>query len=700
MEISRWSFSVGESLGNDSWIADDILRDLVTGQFCIIAIGRGGNDIMKSLRIKLTITILAVFFIALSALGGLNYWKSRQLLMESMQENLMNQTVNSADQLGLWIGARRSEVEIMANSPAIVNGNFETVVPYLQAFVKTNNVYETMSYANLSGAMVDATGWRGNIANREYFQQALRGEVALSVPVVSKGSGKLISVITVPVKSEGKIIGVLSGVIKIEDIAKRVLAIKVGQTGYAYVVQQDGLIIIHPDQEVAMKINAVNDEKAPAEIVAIAQRMVKGESGIVQSAKTDKVVAFAPLPGTTWSIGLDVSQKEVTNSISVLATISLVTIIVGLVIVAFVIIWYAYRITKPIKELEIAAKQIAGGNIAMNKLGIKSNDEIGRLGQSFEQMTETLRELVRRIQGATTQVAASSEELTASSEQAAEAANQVAIAITETAQRAGQQSTAATKAVDLVGIIVTSAQQETANINSAVEITKQAVAVAEEGNKAVDTAINQMNQIQVSVNDSAKVVSELGTQSHEIGKIVETISNIAGQTNLLALNAAIEAARAGEYGRGFAVVAEEVRKLAENSGEAAKQIATLIGDVQTKTDTAVEAMTNGMEEVRKGTAVVDKAGSAFRNIMEQVKEVAVIAHGVSDGLTQLADNSGHVLTAVKEVDGSSGEIASQAQNISAATEEQLASMEEVASSSQALAKLSEELQEAVRQFKL
>ncbi|HEY3425060.1 MAG TPA: cache domain-containing protein, partial [Negativicutes bacterium] len=248
---------------------------------------------MKSLRIKLTITILAVFFIALSALGGLNYWKSRQLLMESMQESLMNQTVNSADQLGLWIDARRSEVQIMANSPAIVNGNFETVVPYLQAFVKTNNVYETMSYANLSGAMVDATGWRGNIANREYFQQALRGEVALSVPVVSKGSGKLISVITVPVKSEGKIIGVLSGVIKIEDIGKRVLAIKVGKTGYAYVVQQDGLIIIHPDQEVAMKINAVNDEKAPAEIVAIAQRMVKGESGIVQSAKTDKVVAFA-----------------------------------------------------------------------------------------------------------------------------------------------------------------------------------------------------------------------------------------------------------------------------------------------------------------------------------------------------------------------------------------------------------------------
>ena len=655
---------------------------------------------MKSLQTKLVITTLTIFLIALSVLGGLNYWKSRQLLLHSAQDNLMTQTINSADQLGLWLEARRAEVETLADLPAIVNGDFETVLPFLQAFVKNKSVYETISYARLSGAMVDASGWRGNIANREYFQRALRGEITVSDPVVSKGSGKLIAVIAVPVKAQGNIVGVLSGVVKIEDIAKRVLAIKAGQTGYAYVLQRDGMLMIHPDREVAMKANAVNDDKAPPEIMAVAARMVNGESGIAHYAQADKVIAFAPIAGTTWSLGINASQQEVTSVISVLTAISSVTIGIGLVLVSVVLVWYARRITRPIKELESAANQIAGGNIAMTRLRIQANDEIGRLGQSFELMTETLRKLVRHTQAATTQVAASAADFTASSEQSAQAANQVATAIAETAQRADQQSVAVIKAVELVEIIVTAAQQETVNTNKAVGITRQAVDAAEEGNRAVDTAIKQMHQIQVSVNNSAKLVEELGEQSYEIGNIVETIAAIAGQTNLLALNAAIEAARAGDYGRGFAVVAEEVRKLAENSGEAAKQIAMLIGEVQAKTATAVQSMSHGMTEVEKGTAVVDTTGMAFRNIMVQVQAVADIARGVAGGLTQLAANSSSVLVAVKEIDASSGAIALQAQNISAATEEQLASMEEVAASGQALARLADELQAGVRQFKI
>ena len=137
-------------------------------------------------------------------------------------------------------------------------------------------------------------------------------------------------------------------------------------------------------------------------------------------------------------------------------------------------------------------------------------------------------------------------------------------------------------------------QQVAVNANAVSGMADKTTNAASQGDKAVDAAINQMKNIERSVSSSAQVVAKLGERSKEIGQIVDAISGIAGQTNLLALNAAIEAARAGEQGRGFAVVAEEVRKLAEQSQEAAKQIANLISEIQTETDSAVVAMDDAL----------------------------------------------------------------------------------------------------------
>ena len=225
-------------------------------------------------------------------------------------------------------------------------------------------------------------------------------------------------------------------------------------------------------------------------------------------------------------------------------------------------------------------------------------------------------------------------------------------------------------------------------------------AAASEGNKAVDTAIGQMISIWKTVDNSAQVVAELGERSKEIEQIVEAISGIASQTNLLALNAAIEAARAGEQGRGFAVVAEEVRKLAEQSQEAAKQIAKLISDIQGKTGEAVTAMVNGTQEVRRGTEVVDQAGRAFKDINGHVQEVAGIAQGTADGLIRLTAESQQILEGILDVKRTSQEISGQTQTISAASEEQSASVEEIAHSSQHLANLADQLQIIVAKFNL
>lgn len=174
-----------------------------------------------------------------------------------------------------------------------------------------------------------------------------------------------------------------------------------------------------------------------------------------------------------------------------------------------------------------------------------------------------------------------------------------------------------------------------------------------------------MDSIESTVDHSAQVVANSGEKSQEIGQIVDTISAIADQTNLLALNPAIEAARAGEQGRGFAVVAEEVRHLAEQSQEAAKQIAELIRGIQTDTTKAVETMGKGTQEVKTGSQIVDEAGRSFKSIVELI-----------------------------------GQVSQQVQAISTATEEQAASMEEIAASSETLARMAEKLQAEVSKFKI
>lgn len=657
---------------------------------------------MKSIQAKLTITILVFFGVALGILGGLNYWKARNIILDDISIGMSKEAVNSAEFISHWIKKNQAEIAGMTTAPVIQRGNKDEVAAFLANVIKDNNRFQIISYAGPDGNYIGSSGTTGNISQGSYFQKVMKGETVVTNPLPLKGSGKLIISVSVPVKTDGRVTGMLSGQISLDDVIKQIAAIKIGQTGYAYVVQEDGLIIMHPDQEKVMKDNVLNNQIFTQSAREVNERIARGETGsaIYDYQGVKKMASFAPIPGTSWSLSLNVPMEEVTGVVSSFTIISLVTTIIMLIIAGMLIAWYARRIAKPIRTMEESANRIAAGDLSQAKVNIESNDEIGRLGRSFEQMAQNLRELIRKVQSATEQVSASSQELTASSEQSAQAANQIATSITEVAQSATEQMKSANETTAIVEHMSASMQQIAANANEVAGHTANATEEAKNGDKTAMRAVKQITQIEVTVTKSAQIVAKLGERSKEIGQIVDTISSIAGQTDLLALNAAIEAARAGEQGKGFAVVAEEVRKLAEQSQDAAKRIADLIGEIQEDTDQAVSAMDNGTREVKIGTEVVTNAGEAFRKIADLVENVSQEVKGILASMQQMASESQRIVSSIKRIDTLGQKSASESQGVSAATEEQLASMEEIASSSQALANLAQNLQMAVNGFRI
>lgn len=395
-------------------------------------------------------------------------------------------------------------------------------------------------------------------------------------------------------------------------------------------------------------------------------------------------------------------NKQNEKAFSLASTLFVVVISISILLGVVLGLLISKRITKRLNDvvafLDIVAKGDFSREISLESLQDKS--EFGDVSRAVATMNKNIKELILHLSNTSEQLASSSEELTASAEQSAQASNQVAISVTEVAQGAEKQLHLASGANQVVQQISHAITQVASNTEVVSESAEKTADMANDGENAIKQAVTQMQIIEKKTKDTAAVIGELEEKSKKIGQIVDVISAISGQTNLLALNAAIEAARAGEAGRGFAVVAEEVRKLAEQSQNAAKQITELIDEVQAKTDSAVSFMNDGKKEVETGANVVSMAGQGFEEILTMVRNMTNQIHEISAAIEEITSGTQNVVNSVQDIDSESKKTSEQTQTISAATEEQSASVEEIASASQHLANMAEELQQAIRKFKI
>lgn len=482
-----------------------------------------------------------------------------------------------------------------------------------------------------------------------------------------------------PIKnSQGGTIGILYTGVKEKDSAllkESLLRIKVGQTGYLYCMDMEGVLTVHPKSE-GESIAKHDFAKA---MLAEAPKLGSDQTGWINyfwdrnGKQAEKIVGYKYYPEWNWIVAAGSYMDEFTGGARKVATS---IIIISLITVGFCVIlgWVlANSIIKPLHRMVEMIRDIAQGEGDLTKrLEANTHDEIGELATWFNTFVNKLHDIIAQVAYNTEQLASAANEISSSAEELSAGAK----------EQTNQTAQVSAAVEEMTATIVESSR----NTAEAAEKAKGAADKSQEGSKLASDTSSGMNEIVESSNTTAKNIEGLAEKATAIGEIIKVIDDIADQTNLLALNAAIEAARAGEQGRGFAVVADEVRKLAERTTKATKEVAETIKGIQVDVTSTNSQIADSQKYVLAGRELVDKTNHSLTEIYRAIETV-------QEMMRQLA-------TASEQQSAAAEQISKSIENVNRITKESAAGTEQAASASEELNRQAEELRKLVGGFKL
>lgn len=525
---------------------------------------------------------------------------------------------------------------------------------------------------------------------RDWYQQAMqdeKGEPVVTNPYISATTNGMVVTIAQRLKDGSGAIGID---IDVQDIVDKIKEIKIGREGYPIIANKSKQIVAHPE------------EKSGSEVTGnISSILYSGKEGTstYENKGEQKRIVFVTNDLTGWKIAGTMFVSETEEAAQPVWNSAIILLISSFILGGVTIFFIVRSITIGLRRLVDFSEKVSEGDLT-ETLETKSKDEIGDLTRSFSKMSESLRDVIRAVQQSVDNVASASEELTASASQTSQATEHITMSIEQFSNGNEAQNEKVESSTNQLVAMNEGLQDMSQTSSEVAAVSLQSTEAAGQGGRIVESTASQMKHIDTSVQEAEQVMKELEYKSKDITSILNVINGIADQTNLLALNAAIEAARAGESGRGFSVVAEEVRKLAVQSADSAKEIEKLIQEIVLEIAKSQDMFKAVNREVNAGLGMTEEAKESFQHIYKAAEGMSKKLSQLNDTAIDLSSGSKLVSQAMQEMRQVSRESAANIQDIAASAEEQLASMEEITSSSVTLANMAEELKELTSQFKI
>ncbi len=412
---------------------------------------------------------------------------------------------------------------------------------------------------------------------------------------------------------------------------------------------------------------------------------------------------FVPLKNAEGStaglLGLDLNASVIPDTTAKVLWYSLVITLIVLVIGVLFAYTLGRIIAKPLKMLMYATESFATGDLTQ-EVEVGSTDEVGRLAGAFRTMSGNIKQLIGHISNSSREVSDTSSQLLHVTKESSESAQQVAVSMNSMTEGINEVVESVTRSTTSVMEIEQQLAGVVTEVNEMQSIAEKVSKQSIDGQSMVDETLRQINKIEQVMRHSQSTAGQLEERSREIGEVIGMITDIAQQTNLLALNASIEAARVGEMGRGFAVVAGEVRKLAEQSAEAATSITGLVAGTQENSRLVIESIGEGSQAVEEGQKWMNQTYRNFQDIFHGISDFSARTDQLLQSLLVVENSYQSISASVQQISGVTEEQAASSEEVAAASEQQSAAMQEIAAAIRQLSALSEELQKAVAIFKL